>query len=108
MRRCAGCLGKRPGRARAYLSFADHMVVTSHPAGEALWDGPVTSAGPVRSELARVALLKPDLLPSLLPEYIKLAHQDREWWDALGVFAGCLLLFTFGLDFHRATERQWR
>ena len=61
------------------------MVVTSHPAGEALWDGPVTSAGPVRSELARVALLKPDLLPSLLPEYIKLAHQDREWWDALGI-----------------------
>ena len=38
-----------------------------------------------------VALLKPDLLPSLLPEYIKLAHQDREWWDALCVFAGCLL-----------------
>ena len=64
--------------ARAYLSSADHMVVTGHPAGEALWDGPVTSAGPVRSELAMVALLKPDLLPSLLPEYIKLAHQDRE------------------------------
>ena len=38
-----------------------------------------------------VALLKPDLLPSLLPEYIKLAHQDHEWWDALCVFAGCLL-----------------
>ena len=77
--------------ARAYLSVADHMVVTSHPAGEALWDGPVTSAGPMLSELTMVAVLKPDLLPSLLPEYIKLAHQDREWWDALCAFAGCLL-----------------
>ena len=77
--------------ARDFLSLADHMVVTGHPSGEALWDGPVTSAGPVRSELAMVTLLKPDLLPSLLPEYIKLAHQEREWWDALCVFAGCLL-----------------
>ena len=77
--------------ARAYLSLADHMVVTGHPSGEALWDGPVTSAGPMGSELAMVASLKPDLLPSLLPEYIKLAHQDREWWDALCVFAGRLL-----------------
>ena len=77
--------------ARAYLSSADHMVVTSHPAGEALWDGPVTSAGPMLSEVTMVAVLKPDLLPSLLPAYIKLAHQDREWWDALCVFAGCLL-----------------
>ena len=59
--------------ARAYLSSADHMVVTGHPAGEALWDGPVTSAGPMLSELTMVAVLKPDLLPSLLPAYIKLA-----------------------------------
>ena len=68
--------------ARAYLSFADHMVVTSHPAGEALWDGPDFGRADALG-IGYGALLKPDLLPSLLPEYIKLAHQDREWWDAL-------------------------